>query len=240
MTPNRNQARPAHAPTKENALRGITNEGTKGLENTDVIVSELALTTTKNEPRIDTRLLAQNLGNKHPNVLQLLDRYIDRFQSFGKVMFKTGPSPSGQRERFALLNEDQAYFLLSLSRNTGRVVDLKQRLVMTFRDARRTLDMRGMEYLPAYHAMHDAIKLRANGSPHQRFAHMNANKALNRLAGIGPGQRSTAGPITQSLLTVASALAANAVMEAKDGKGLHECIKAALKPLEAVMQLEAK
>lgn len=42
----------------------------------------------------------------------------------------------GNAERFALLNEDQAFFLLALSRNTERVVELKSDLIMAFREAR--------------------------------------------------------------------------------------------------------
>lgn len=37
-----------------------------------------------------------------------------------------------------MLNEDQCYFLLSLSRNTDKVVKLKVSLVLAFGEARRT------------------------------------------------------------------------------------------------------
>ena len=56
----------------------------------------------------------------------------------------------GGDARFALLNEDQAFFLLSLSRNTDRVVELKANLIMAFREARygsacQTLEARKKE-----------------------------------------------------------------------------------------------
>lgn len=47
------------------------------------------------------------------------------FEEFGKVMFQTRPLPSGQREKIALLNEDQAFLLLTYSRNTAKVRALK-------------------------------------------------------------------------------------------------------------------
>ena len=236
MTKNRHDARPAHA--QEKAPRGFTNEGEKRAINADSI--SLTLTTTKSEPRIDTRLLAQNLGVKHKNALELLRSHLPDFQELGKVPFQTRPLPSGQSEKVALLNEDQSYLLLSYSRNTPRVRHLKLNLVKAFRDARRALDTRTLEYLPAYHLLHDAIKDQAAGSPNERFLHLNANRAINRLAGIEAGQRPTAGPLTQSLLAVGTALAARAVMEADDGHGLQERIKTALRPLEGALMLEVK
>ena len=72
----------------------------------------IALTTVKAEARVDTRQLALQLGNKHQNTFELLKQYQPDFESFGKVLFETGASTdskTGQSERYALLNEDQAY-----------------------------------------------------------------------------------------------------------------------------------
>lgn len=154
-------------------------------------IQAIYLITDKSETLVDTRLIAENLGNQHQNTLQLLDRYIDKFKSFGKVMFKTEPLPSGQKEKYALLNEDQAYFLLSLSRNTDRVVDLKARLVLAFREARLALDLTKHEYLPIYHELHDEIHVRAAGSKNERFVHMNVNRLVNKTVGIGSGERNS-------------------------------------------------
>ncbi|MFZ4702617.1 MAG: Rha family transcriptional regulator, partial [Candidatus Methylumidiphilus sp.] len=84
-------------------------------------MDELALTTTATEARVDTRLLAHGFGNKHKAAMALIERYSDRFKSFGQLTFKKEVGKrkqgGGNAERYALLNEDQAYFLLSLSRN---------------------------------------------------------------------------------------------------------------------------
>lgn len=96
---------------------------------------DLSLTVTSKEARVDTRLLAKKLGNQHHNTLALVIKHEAAFQKLGKVLFKTEPlsdSRTGQRERFALLNEDQAFFLLSLSRNTDLVVGLKLKLIESF------------------------------------------------------------------------------------------------------------
>ena len=199
---------------------------------------QIELTTVgKTEPRVDSRLLAKQLGIKHPNLFAMLKTHKTDFEEFGRVMFQTRPLPSGQREKIALLNEDQAFLLLTYSRNTAKVRALKVKMVQAFRDARRAAEVRQVEYLPNYHAMHDAIKRAANGSPNERFMHMNANKELNRLAGVQPGQRASAGQLQQSILAVGCAMAAKAAAAAPDRHGLHQHIKNALKPLADVLAL---
>jgi phage regulator Rha-like protein len=117
-------------------------------------MNAITLTRTENEPRVDSRQLANQLGTKHKNPMALIERYLAKFEEFGVVPFETekpGVGTSGGRpERFVLLNEDQCYFLLSLSRNTDRVVELKASLIMAFREARyghacQTLEARKKE-----------------------------------------------------------------------------------------------
>ena len=196
------------------------------------------LTLVKNERRADTRLLAKHLGNQHKNVFELVKNYRADFEQFGILRFQTEDIEGrGQPEKFALLNEDQAYLLLTYSRNSAKVRALKVKMVKAFAEVRRAAEVRQMEYLPAYHQLHDAIKVAANGSPNERFIHMNANKALNQLAGVESGQRAGAGSLQQSILAVGSALAAQALQNATDGHGLHKRIKAALEPLTGILAL---
>ena len=197
----------------------------------------LALVQTKGEPRIDSRIMAPTLGVKHRSLFALALAHKDDFAELGKVRFQIASLPSGQSEKFALLNEDQAYLLLTYTRNNKKVRSLKVKLVLAFRDARRAAELRQTEYLDEYRHLRDAIHVAAAGSPNERFLHMNANKALNQLVGIGAGQRATAGPLTQSLLTVGCALAAKAVREGKDGHGVQQRIKTALLPLAGVQAL---
>ncbi|VVQ12291.1 hypothetical protein PS914_05339 [Pseudomonas fluorescens] len=116
--------------------------------------SPITLAEYKGEPRVDSRLLAEQLGNKHKNSFALIERYSDKFKGFGLLAFQTEARPVGQHGggdvRFALLNEDQAFFLLSLSRNSDVVVELKADLIMAFREARyghacRSLEARKQE-----------------------------------------------------------------------------------------------
>jgi len=204
-------------------------------------VQDLALTTTTAEPRIDTRLLAQGFGNKHRHSLRLVEQYLDRFQKLGKVCFKNAPLPgskTGQSERFALLNEDQAYLLLSLSRNSDAVVNLKVKLVKAFGVARRAADIRKTEYLPQYHQLHDTMHLLANGSPNERHVHINLNKLLNKFAGIEPGQRASAALPSQALLIVGQLVATNQAQGALDHHDGYQRIKTTLQALQGALALE--
>jgi phage regulator Rha-like protein len=250
-----------HTPTNGKALRACDSKGLHNCTTHTVIVSQddatgkpfdtlaeraglkghtLALIPGTSGPRIDSRLLAKQLHNQHKAVVALLDRYADKLQVFGHLPFKKEVGErrqgGGKAERYAMLNEDQAFFLLSLSRNSSRVVELKARLITAFGEARRAAEIRLIEYTPAYHQLHDSIKQAANGSPNERFMHMNANKELNRMAGVEAGQRPTASPLQQSLLAVGSAMAARALQCAAPGK-VHDRIKAALQPLAGLLAL---
>lgn len=116
----------------------------------------IKLVRSRDEYRVDSRVIAERIGVRHKNTMALIDRHAEHFARFGHLPFQTEVGKrvqgGGKAERFALLGEDQAYFLLTLTRNTARVVDLKANLVMAFRDARNQagLDsMMGMVLLTA-------------------------------------------------------------------------------------------
>jgi phage regulator Rha-like protein len=89
---------------------------------------------------IDSRLIAQDLGVQHKNFLETLDKYQNLIEeSFGIIAFETRKSERGRSERVAYLNEDQATFVMTLSRNTDRVVQCKIALVKAFSEAKRQL-----------------------------------------------------------------------------------------------------
>lgn len=200
-------------------------------------VATLALTATTTEARIDTRLLAEHLGSQHESLFKLVTNHQTDFEELGKVRFQIGASPgsrTGQTVKSALLNEDQAYLLLTYSRNTARVRQLKVRLVKAFREARMAADTCKAEYLPTYHQMHDVIHALASGSPNERFVHANVNKLVNKVAGVEAGQRAKAPLPQQSMLTVAQAIAANALRGAPDHRAGYQRVKQALENLETM------
>ncbi|MDR7375414.1 phage regulator Rha-like protein [Rhodoferax ferrireducens] len=194
----------------------------------------------KDMPRVDSRLLAANMHNQHRTTVALIDKYQPNLAAFGKVLFQIAPSAdgkTGQKERVALLNEDQAFFLVALSRNTPRVVELKGKLVKAFAEARRAAQVHTTEYLPGYHELHDQFHALAVGSPNERFVHMNLNKLVNRVVGIGSGQRGDLTAPKQSLMVVAQDLATRAMHGAANHHEAYAFVKAVLINLGRVLEV---
>lgn len=194
----------------------------------------LVLTQIKSEPRVDSRVLADSLATQHKSTFALIKTYEADLSAFGKVLFQTEPLPSGQHERFALLNEDQSFLLLTYSRNTVAVRELKGKLIRAFSEARKASQLRQSEYLPVYHDLHDRLHSLAADSRNQRFVHSNVNRLVNDVAGIGAGKRAQAPLAQQSLLIVAQAVAARALSGAPDHHVGYQRIKEALAPLKSI------
>ncbi len=90
---------------------------------------------------VDSRLIADSLGIAHKNLLATIEKYKQQIEStFGIIAFQTRKSKRGKPEKFAWLTEEQAIFLMTLSRNTVRVVQCKIQLVKAFSEARKLLE----------------------------------------------------------------------------------------------------
>ena len=96
----------------------------------------IPLAVVNGEPRIDSRIVANELGVAPRNTYELVDNYHKEFQEFGQLRFQTEVGErrqgGGNPVKFYLLNEDQTYFLMTLVRNTPEAVQLKKRLVKAF------------------------------------------------------------------------------------------------------------
>lgn len=96
-----------------------------------------------NEPRVTSLVISENMGLTHQTVLKNIDTYKTELESLGLVGFEIRPRPEGQHgggdTRYALLNEQQATFLVTLSRNTEKVVQFKLALTKAFFEARNEL-----------------------------------------------------------------------------------------------------
>ncbi|MDR2219764.1 MAG: Rha family transcriptional regulator [Methylobacillus sp.] len=198
-------------------------------------MNDIALIESRGEARVDSRTIADQLGIQHKNVRELLTKFSDDFKQFGILPFQTEKldgSGRGRSERFALLNEDQAYLLLTFTRNTAKVRALKVKLVQAFRQARSGQVITALEYLPGYHELHDRIHELAKDSANEKFVHMNLNKLVNKTVGIESGQRSKA-PL--SALAVAQTVAVNAMSEAKGHHDGYEAAKRELGKLQTVL-----
>ena len=191
----------------------------------------LPLITKKAEARVDSRLLAQHLGNQHENVVQLLRDYRADFEELGILRFETGEiTGRGQPAKFALLNEDQAYLLLAYSRNTAKVRALKVKLVLAFREARRAAELTA-EYLPTYHGLHDQLHALAAGSPNERWVHVNINRLVNKVVSAESGERSRLDVPRKAMVIAAQHIATQAMQGAADHHEGYANAKTALAPL---------
>lgn len=105
---------------------------------------------TEGKPFTTTLQIALGLGLTHKSVIQLVKTYLPDIQEFGRVLFESSNSafemPNSEREstrgrhtRYAVLNEQQATFLMTLMRNSPRVIDFKKALVKSFFEARALL-----------------------------------------------------------------------------------------------------
>ena len=221
-----------------------TTTATTSISIADFTCVKVTLTITTTDARIDSRLLAVQLGNKHRHVMALLDKYLDKLKVLGHVRFKNadGERKQGGRkaERYALLTEDQAYFVLNLSRNTEIVVNLKVKLIQVFREYCRAADMRRTEYLPSYHQLRDAIHAASATSSNEGRVHMNVAKLVNKTAGIEAGQRALAAIPQQAMLIVAQTFAARAMQSGQDHHDGYQRVKQSLLALTACTMLGRK
>lgn len=89
----------------------------------------------KNDIFTDSLIIAEGTGNQHKNVKELISKYEEQFAELGRVTFKTLPSKTaGGIQNITLyeLNEPQATFLMTLLRNSDRVVAFKLKLTKEF------------------------------------------------------------------------------------------------------------
>jgi phage regulator Rha-like protein len=99
---------------------------------------------------VDSRLIAQELGIEHESFMKTVDRYKNQTeQAFGFLRFEVGEIEGrGQPEKFVYLTEDQATFLMTLSRNTPEVIRCKILLVTQFSKAKKLLEGQGYQQVP--------------------------------------------------------------------------------------------
>jgi phage regulator Rha-like protein len=158
----------------------------------------------KKELRIDSRLLAGQLDHRHRTIFASITKYEKELASLSLMRFETeAVKVEGERgykiQKFALLTEDQCYFVLTLMRNNQNVVALKLKLVKAFRDARKQIANRDMARLSGKQVRRDetdAIKelveyATAQGAKNAQFYYPNITIMTNKVIGIDKGQRDT-------------------------------------------------
>jgi phage regulator Rha-like protein len=186
---------------------------------------------------VDSRLVASELGVKHKAFLETVRKYLTDLQDFGKVPFETAPSSSGQTEVFCWLNEEQATFAMTLSRNSSKVIECKKKLVRGFYAAKKLLQQReNAEWVEARNSGKrsrkqetDGIKAfvayaKDQGSQSAEKYYMSIskmeNKALFLVEQKYPNLRDVLGVAELGLIAVADTIVFNALREGIERK-LH-------------------
>lgn len=87
-------------------------------------------------PTVDSRIIADELGNHHKNLIELIKRHLPVIEmDYGRVAFETQPFETNggiQKKRVACLTEGQALFIATLSRNSAKAVEVKSKIVKSF------------------------------------------------------------------------------------------------------------
>jgi len=94
----------------------------------------IKLTSINNEMCISSDLMSGQIGTDPRSMKRLITKHKNRLESFGEVRFQITPKT---KKTVYFLNEDQAIFLLTLSKNTEIVVDFKHKLVKEFSRLKR-------------------------------------------------------------------------------------------------------
>lgn len=153
------------------------------------------------EPRVDSRAIAAELGVRHANTLVLLERYKTDFEEFGHMLFETAGGDrdqgGGTAVRFALLNEAQSGLLLTYSKNTEQSRKLKKKLIHLFMKYRQMAERRAslswqQERAAGKEVRHHLTSTlerfvdyaRAQGSEHAESYFLNFSKLTNKRLGI--------------------------------------------------------
>lgn len=120
-------------------------------------MSDLSAFEYDGELVVDSRLIAQELNIEHDSFMSTIQTYQTLTeQEFGIFRFQIGKTKGrGRPERYVYLSEDQATFLMTLSRNTPEVVQCKLKLVKAFskakKDRKRQEDVKSQRSVPYWY-----------------------------------------------------------------------------------------
>jgi len=115
------------------------------------VIRQIVIVTDDGDLRAQSDTIAKGMGQQHKSVLQLVKDNAADLSDFGFVVLKT--TNSGKRGRpaeHALLNEQQAAYLISLMRNSDEVKAFKKSLIQEFYRMRDALTKRDMGAMRRY------------------------------------------------------------------------------------------
>lgn len=157
-------------------------------------------------PLTTSLIVAEGTQNQHESIIRLINEHKSHFERWGQIHFtdlKSGNPKGGRPTRVALLNEQQATFLITLLRNNEIVLDFKSELVDRFYKMREILLQRQntqwqeirAETKRGYKDLSTAVRAlyefaKAHGcNVSEKVFYMNFAKLMNKTLGIAPGTR---------------------------------------------------
>lgn len=149
----------------------------------------------KDDVFTDSMIVAKNTKNKHKSVAALIRKHKTRFERWGRVRFSDlkSPNPKGGRPtKVYLLNEEQAYYLITLLDNNDIVADFKAELVDQFfkmkrglfqkKEARTAGKLIRREFTNVIQQLEGYAK--AQGSVHHGMFYANYTKQINKFVKV--------------------------------------------------------
>ncbi|AGK95176.1 Rha family transcriptional regulator [Clostridium pasteurianum] len=100
------------------------------------------------EPYTTSKIISEYGGQQHRAVRQLIETYIKDLKKVGRVTFQMIPLETNggvQNIKIYKLNEQQSTFLITLMKNTEKVVEFKFNLVKQFFEMREEFTKRRIE-----------------------------------------------------------------------------------------------
>lgn len=92
-------------------------------------MNEITIVEVQGHLVVDSRIIAEQLGIKHQNFLENIRKHLSVLEAnFGGVTFETAPDSAV----FTYMNEAQSTFVMTLSRNSPKVIKCKVGLVKAF------------------------------------------------------------------------------------------------------------
>ncbi len=92
---------------------------------------------------VDSRLIAQELGIQHESFIKTIKKYLTEIEEFGHLRFEVGTVTNSVGARnttiSCYLNEEQATYVMTLSKNTDKVRQCKRALVKAFSQAKEVI-----------------------------------------------------------------------------------------------------
>lgn len=186
-----------------------------------------------NQVFTDSMVIANGTNNQHRSVRLLIEKYEDEFREFGRVSFQMTPLDTNggvQKIKIYQLSEPQATFLMTLLKNSEKVVRFKVDLTKEFYRMRTALmERQTTEWLQTRQKGKlvrrketDALAKLKSYAEDQReckpYKHIYTNytKLVNNAVGIKTGERNIATFKQLQIVTLLEDMIENTVIEEMD------------------------